>query len=45
VTAGSLHTIRWMECRVSPASADSRSLAPHSLREWDLARCSQRQLT
>jgi len=33
-----------MECRVSPASADSRSLAPHSLRERDLARCSQRRL-
>ena len=26
----------------SPAGADSRALAPHSLRERDLARCSQR---
>src|SRR4249920_1792297 len=33
-----------MKCRVSPAGADSRALAPHSLRERDLARCSQRHL-
>ena len=29
---------------VSAAGADSRTLAPHSLRERDLARCSQRRL-
>ena len=40
--AGSLYAIRSMERRVLPAGADSRSLAPHSLRERDLARCSQR---
>src|ERR1700674_3729647 len=33
---------RKIECRVSAARADSRSLAPHSLRERDLARCSYR---
>ena len=31
--AGSLYAIRSMERRVLPAGADSRSLAPHSLRE------------
>src|SRR5438270_896856 len=34
-----------MERFVSPAGADSRALAPHSLREWDLARCSRRRLS
>jgi len=29
---------------VSLAGADSRALAPHSLRERDLTRCSQRHL-
>jgi hypothetical protein len=42
--AGSLHAIRERERVVSPAGADSRALAPHSLRERDLARCSQRYL-
>src|SRR6266851_1330430 len=42
--AGSLYAIRKWECLVSPAGADSRALAPHSLRERDLARCSQRHL-
>jgi len=32
------------EACVSVVSADSRALAPHSLRERDLARCSQRHL-
>src|SRR2546423_11281997 len=40
--ASSLYAIRSMERRVLLAGADSRSLAPHSLRERDLARCSQR---
>jgi len=35
---------RNVDRRVSLLGADSRALAPHSLRERDLARCSQRHL-
>src|SRR5438477_648997 len=40
----SLDAVREAGRLVSRTGADSRTLAPHSLRERDLARCSQRYL-